>query len=252
MNKEVLTEKEFWFNYWKSKKSEILQVKKTNSAIHQLLDEIVEKNDILSAIELGGFPGEFSIHLFQKHGIESTLLDYYIDSELFKELLKVNKIDDPEAIGLIEFDLLSDNEPTTKYELVYSLGLIEHFKDTSGIMAKHLVFLKSNGTLLIEIPNFRGVNGWIQKTFDKENYSVHNIDCMDPDYLKSIATNLGLKDVSANYFGKFGIWLEKRDTRNAWVRFVIKVISIAGKVISKVAPFDNRFMSPYIVLKGTK
>lgn len=250
MNKAVLTEKEFWFNYWENKRADILQLKPKNSVLHHLLDDVIKKESIKSAIELGGFPGEFSIYLHQKHEIKSTILDYYINRPLFLDLLTLNGIKDEDAVGLEEFDLLSDQKVMTKYDLVYSFGLIEHFGDTKAIISKHIDFLNDDGFLLIEIPNFRGVNGWIQKTFDRPNYNVHNIDCMDPKFLEKVAKELGLKNVRAYFTGGFEIWLENKNKRNLGVKIVFTTVKLLGKVITKVFKFESRFTSPYIVLKA--
>jgi 2-polyprenyl-3-methyl-5-hydroxy-6-metoxy-1,4-benzoquinol methylase len=61
----------------------------------------------------------------------------------------------------------------------FPFGLIEHFNDTKFIIGEHLKFLKPGGTLFITLPNFKSVNGWVQRSFDKENYDKHNINSMD-------------------------------------------------------------------------
>jgi SAM-dependent methyltransferase len=252
MSKDLFTEKEFWLKHWEGKRNEILTIDPENTVFHLMLDNLIQNKPIKSAIELGGFPGKFSIYVKQKHQTKSTLLDYFIDQELFYELLLLNGIDDKEAIGLLEFDLNSNDQVLEKYDLVYSFGLIEHFGDVKNIIGKHLEFLNEEGQLLITLPNFKGVNGWFQKTFDKPNYDIHNISCMDIDFLKKIALELGLKEVECYYYGKFSIWLENKKDQNIFVKGFMKVVYLTGKILTKVVPFESKFLSPYIILKGKR
>ena len=90
-------------------------------------------------------------------------------------------------------------EVEKKYDLVLSCGLIEHFEDTKAIIKSHIQFLNKGGKLLITLPNFTGVNGWVQQKFDNENYLKHNIKSMDPVLLSQIAKELHLKNIKVYY-----------------------------------------------------
>ena len=68
-----------------------------------------------------------------------------------------------------------------KYDIVFSLGFIEHFNNTRDVILRHVDLLASSGLLLIVLPNLLGLNGWIQRRFDKENYDVHNLKSMEID-----------------------------------------------------------------------
>lgn len=154
-------------------------------------------------------------------------------------------------IHIIETDLFN-YEPAQHYDLVLSCGLIEHFNDTEDIIRRHISFLKPGGTLFITLPNFKAVNGWFQKNFDKENYDKHNINCMDPQLLKQIVENAGLKVSSAKYFGKFSIWLENEKEKSTGVRMFKKASWLIGKIFTKIFPFDSKQLSPYIVIEAKR
>jgi len=129
--------------------------------------------------------------------------------------------------------------------------LIEHFRDTASIIKTHLQFLKPGGTLFITLPNFTGVNGWVQKNFDKENYDKHYIDCMNPAFLAETCKQLGLKEVESYYHGKFTVWLENKSEQSAIAKSIVKAIWVAGKAFTKIIPIESKTLSPYIVVKGT-
>ena len=143
-------------------------------------------------------------------------------------------------------------QPQQQYDFVLSCGLIEHFLDTEDIIKRHIAFLKPGGTLFITLPNFKSVNGWFQKKFDKENYDKHNIDCMDPALLAEICEKAGLKEVKSAYFGHFSIWLENEKQRPLLLRLFKKIIWLKGKVLTKIIPFESKGLSPYIILTAKK
>jgi len=221
-----------------------------NYTFHKLLKDIVEQNQTQTAIELGGFPGYYAIFLKKYLGLKTTLFDYYIHRDVLKEVLAANDLTEKD-IDVIEGDLFN-YQPAAQYDLVLSCGLIEHFNDTRDIIARHLPFLKPGGTLLITLPNFTGVNGWVQRKYDLSNYEKHNISSMNPELLASYCKELELKNIEANYYGKFSIWLENREQQSGIIKAFIKGLWFAGKIATKIVPVESKRLSPYIVLKAVK
>jgi len=244
-----LTDRKFWTNYWESKPDLAIPIDK-NYLFHQQLEQIIKKNNVQTAIELGGFPGYYSIFLKKYLDVKTTLFDYFIHPEILKKVLTKNGLKNDD-ITVIEADLFQ-YKPIEKYDLVLSCGLIEHFKDTKDIIQRHLEFLKQEGTLFITLPNFRGVNGWVQKTFDRDNYLKHNIDCMDPEFLKKTMEDIGLEVVRASYLGKYSVWLENKDQKSSLTKTFIKSIWFIGKVATTIIPFESKVLSPYIILEAKK
>ncbi|WP_026897703.1 class I SAM-dependent methyltransferase [Daejeonella oryzae] len=244
-----LTDRKFWTKYWESKPDLALSIDK-NYLFHQQLEQIVKKYKVETAIELGGFPGYYSIFLKKHLGIRATLFDYFVHPEILKKVLHKNGLKETD-ITVIENDLFNYH-PDQKYDLVLSCGLIEHFNDTRDIIARHLEFLKPGGTLFITLPNFKSVNGWVQKTFDQENYLKHNINCMDPELLAGILKDLNLTVINASYWGRYSVWLENKNKKSAFTKAFIKSIWFIGKVATKLVPVESKWLSPYIVLEARK
>jgi len=243
-----LTDRAFWESFWESRKGLIFKLK-PNYVFGDILAKIIAEKGIKSAIELGGFPGYYSIYLKKYQHLKTSLLDYFIHPGLVNQLLTANDLK-PGDIDIIEADLFT-YQPGEKFDMVLSFGLIEHFNDTKFIINEHLKFLKPGGTLFITLPNFKSVNGWVQKSFDKENYDKHNINSMDLDLLKDSCKALGLKDVEAYYHGKFTVWLENKTEQKSLSKAIVKSIWIAGKVFTKLVPVESKALSPYIVVKAT-
>lgn len=248
-NKDLLTERIFWEEYWNNKRDTIVSKVPETGFHQQELDKVISANAFKSAVELGGFPGTFSVYIKKKHQLETTLVDYFIDRSIVDDLVALNGLK-PGSIELIEDDLTLNHEVTQKYDLVFSIGLIEHFLDTKAIIKRHIDYMNEPGELLIMLPNFKGINGWLQRKFDRSNYDAHNIDCMDLDLLRSITQELGLKDVSVYYKGKFSIWLENIKTQPLPVKLFMKSLFFAGKAFTKIVPVESKALSPLIVIRA--
>ncbi len=244
-----LTDHTFWKDFWESKKGLIFKIK-PDYTFSDMLGRLIKERNIKTAMELGGFPGYYSVFLKKYFDLEVTLFDYFIHSEIIDDLLALNDLRSSD-IEIIEADLFT-YQPEKKYDLVSSFGLIEHFEDTKDIMKRHLSFLNDEGTLFITLPNFKGVNGWVQKTFDQYNYDKHHIESMDLELLSSIAKELGLKEVKTYYHGGFSTWLENKESKSAWSKAVVKGIWLTGKIFIKAFKFESEALSPYIILEAKK
>ena len=245
----LLTDRDFWVKYWESK-TDLSVVIPENYLFHCQLAEIVNKNRVKTAIELGGFPGYYAVFLKKYLKLDVTLLDYFVHPPITEELLGTNGLAN-DAIEIIETDLFKYNS-LKQYDLVLSCGLIEHFNDTVDIINRHIDFVKPGGTLFITLPNFKALNGWFQKNFDKNNYDKHNIECMDPELLANICKAAGLEVVQARYFGQFSLWLENEKEKSFVVRLLKKSMWLTGKIFTKVFAFDSKQLSPYIILEAKK
>jgi len=245
----LLTDRQFWVNYWESKTDLPVNIP-ANYLFHKELAKIIDTQNVKTAIELGGFPGYYAIFLKKYFKLDVTLLDYFVHQPVTNALLQVNGLIQRD-IHIIETDLFNHQE-LKQYDLVLSCGLIEHFNDTADIIQRHIDFVKPGGTLFITLPNFKAMNGWFQKTFDKENYDKHNIDCMDPALLAQICQQAGLEVIQSKYFGYFSLWLENESQKPAGVRLFKKVAWLAGKVFTKVFAFNSRQLSPYLILEARK
>lgn len=245
MDSNQLTDKAFWLNYWESKTGLAFPIP-DNYPFLTLLKQLVTENHVRSLLEIGGFPGYYSVWSQKKLSTQSTLLDFVVHQPILNQLEEANQVKKG-SIGIIEADLFN-YQPQEKFDLVMSNGLIEHFEDTTDIIARHQAFLKKDGILFLSLPNFRGLNGWFQKTFDKENYDKHNIRSMDIAYLKACCESLKLNHIQVYYSGRFMLWLENENKQPLWVRLFKKSTWFVLKVFSKFFPFETKALSPYIII----
>ncbi|MES2795162.1 MAG: methyltransferase domain-containing protein [Bacteroidota bacterium] len=244
-----LTTRQFWLDYWESKQGLVFEIPANYIFLDQI-EKIIKQKKYESLLEVGGFPGYFSVWAHQKLNIETTLLDYVVHLKILNQLEVANRIEKG-SVKVIETDLFQFSSEK-KYDFVTSNGLIEHFIDTKEVIQKHSDLLANGGTLFVTLPNFKSLNGWFQKIFDYDNYQKHNINCMNLSLLTNICQDLGLKEISAKYDGKFMIWLENESQKPWAVRVLKKLIWLPLKIIFKLIPIDTKLFSPYIILTAQR
>jgi SAM-dependent methyltransferase len=246
---DSLTDKQFCRTYW-SRRPDLIREVPRSILFSDLFESVVAGHRVRSALDLGGFPGHYCVFLEKYFGVQTTPLDFVIEDHVIAAFREVNGLD-PDSITVAEEDPLSWR-PANKYDLVFSLGLIEHFADTRKMIELHASSLNEGGVLLIGLPNFRGINGAFQRAFDPDNYSKHNIACMDPDLLASLCREQGLRDVRCWYHMKFGVWLEDPEGKSAAARLSVAVIRFLGKVLFRLIPVTGRLGFPYIFLTARR
>src|SRR6478609_6143065 len=88
---EALTDRDFWLRYWESK-TDLIQTVADRNFFSDLFADIMQENKPANAIELGGFPGNFSIYLRKKYNIDTALFDFVIHEALITQLLQKNEL----------------------------------------------------------------------------------------------------------------------------------------------------------------
>lgn len=237
-----LSDRENWQQSW----SNFIPSKiKNKHYIDKYLSRIALSNK--KFIEIGGFPGTMSAYLFKKYNSKVFFIDFFINDKIVKSVEEINNIE-LNTIKYLECDFF-EFQTKEKFDLVYSHGFIEHFIDIKDVIQRHIDLLDDNGDLIILVPNFKGVNGWIQKKFDRPSYDIHNVKSMDMNYLRPILYDLNLKNIKMEYLNKPMLWLSKQDNFvNSIVRKIVKILSYFVKLF----PFRSKYLSPFIVITAQK
>jgi SAM-dependent methyltransferase len=236
----TLTDRIFWKEYWKN-----YQYKKVPQKM--FFDKYLPSSiSGKTFIEIGGFPGTMSIYFHKKYNCTVSLLDYYIDKEMTNKLEQANDIP-KDTVKCIESDFFDFNSKQL-YDIVFSYGFIEHFDDTYDVIKRHVDLLAPTGNLLIILPNFLGLNGWIQRRFDRETFDVHNLKSMELIRLRKIMSSFNLNNVKIEYTKKPIVWLESKPTISHLIKLSVKILSYTLKLI----PIRCRLLSPFIVISADK
>jgi len=242
-----LTTLDLWAQYWQGKnKTMLVDDNFSYSRIFYKLSEDLPAGS--TSIELGGFPGKFSVFFKKFLKWRPTLLDYYFDEVVFNDMIECNSLAESD-IKVIVSDLFAV-EPTEKYDLVASFGLVEHFKDLEQILRAHMKFMNYGGRILIIIPNFRGLNGILQKFFDFENLKIHNLAIMNLAVLAKAAQEVGLSEVEVSYYDSTQVWIENINSRRLLLRLLVRFVDNMASVLGFIVGKENWFLSNSIVVSA--
>jgi len=242
-----LTTKKSWEEHW-SRRNLMKKIGK-HYWFSDLFQKELKDKKYESLIEIGGYPGYFSIYFKKYWGYDTTLLDYINSIGRIKELLRYNDLG-PKEVNIIPSDFLAF-KPDNQFDVVFSYGFIEHFSNIEEILGKHWKLVKPGGKLIIIYPNFLGINGLLQGVFDPDNLIKHNLSIMVIKNLRGKLLSAGINKCKISYYGGLGVWLEDLNRRSPILRMFIYALAALGKVVN-ILGFNNRFISPHIILVAKK
>lgn len=94
------------------------------------------------------------------------------------------------------------------FDLVYSVGFLEHFVDWPDVLARHADLVAPDGLLVLTVPNFRGSVQWaLHRWLDSENLARHNTKSMCPHQWAKIVSAHGFRIKHVGYTGRFLFWV---------------------------------------------
>jgi SAM-dependent methyltransferase len=246
---DELTDIDFWENYWTG--ITLPSSVDLNHSFDRCLS--VELQAITEGIsgtifEIGCAPGKWIGHLSIANKLVPCGIEYSPLGQ--KATLKNFEILNIKAGDLYIGDFFKI-EPEAKYDIVMSLGFIEHFEDPGIVIERHLQWLKSGGLLILGIPNFTGLYKWAQYILDKTLLDKHNLSIMNESYFLDIATRLNLERKSFKYVGSFepDLPIPKVRFGNA-IQILIKCTLIILRELRRFKVFDNfnnKYVSGYIL-----
>lgn len=233
-----LTDKEFWENYWEN----LILPSQVN--INHSFDRCVSKeleaitrNQSGEIFEIGCAPGKWIGFLAQKNGLIPCGIEYTKGglASTFKnfELMQIKP-------GVIFSEDFFKVKPFRKFDVVMSLGFIEHFENIDEVVNLHLSWLKDGGMLILGVPNFTGINRAIQRVLDESLLDKHNLKIMNLDFFKNLGERLEIKLNSEKYLGSFepDLFIPIKRFGNP-IQILIKILLIISRKLRKFETFDS-------------
>ncbi len=195
------TDPEWWDAYWQGLELPA-EVRKGDGgvidAILDVFDRFVPPGD--EALEIGGSSGRYLVYLYRKQGTRPVVLE---SSPVGHEAAVRNF----ELLGVpgraILGDMFDESLEIEPVDVVYSLGLIEHFDDTEAVARAHLRHLKPGGTLVMGAPNLGGINAPLYRRLSPSIFESHDARSADPRTWEGYERALGLEILHKEYVGGF-------------------------------------------------
>jgi len=248
-----LTDTAFWEGYW-GKFTLPDAVDQTRSFDRNLANALGEllKDAQGPVLEVGCAPGRWLAWIATKLSVPVAGIEFTADGVAATrrnlQMLGVDRAD----IRHGDFLQLT---PTPTYNVVLSLGFVEHFTDVQSVICRHAEWARPGGTVIIGVPNFRGLHGWMQSALDQEILYRHNLEIMDLSRLAALGAACGLVTRSIRYLGSLEPSLPisrsgVRGPQDFVAKVMLRAIRLARRVPllnGAVDRFNNRFVSSYIL-----
>jgi 2-polyprenyl-3-methyl-5-hydroxy-6-metoxy-1,4-benzoquinol methylase len=209
--------------------------------ITDLLRRHIKPGD--KVFEVGCAPGKYLLWCAiagqaEVSGIEYAPKSYQQTVNLFRDMNV--------TADLRNEDFFETSFPSASFDMVYSLGLIEHFtgERLTKIVDKHVDLLKPGGTAVIIIPNYQTWYGTIFKKLDRATYDTHNIEMMSMTALEQLAP-YGTSATVYRY-GCLTPWILSYGLPRSPLG---KLTMYGMNLIGLLQPFNVRALSPWLVLE---
>lgn len=247
---EKLTEEVFWEAYWDGLR---LPVKpnlrfSNDRAIASVLLRHLRRDSLKEAFEVGCAPGKWLVFLHEQFNFMVSGCEYLpAAAEATMKNLEMTGTPYCEILCQDALTMVS----TKKYDVVISLGFIEHFTDPAHIIKKHVDLLKPGGILIIGVPNFRGIGHFFQSRIDKrlvrdKILPSHNLSVMRKQFFSAMVSQLQMKRIFLGYVGGFDRALFKSQLLGIGGRITFRLTNaIFGNALAKKVSMG--FYSSYLI-----
>jgi SAM-dependent methyltransferase len=154
-----LTDKQYWDENWKTiaDSNKIFEKPKlgitsTTIGLMSVFSKYIKPND--KVLEIGAAPGFWLTHINKRLGGRVYGIDYSdVGHSITKKMYEKRKVKG-EIINGDVFDETFLAKYNSFFDVVYSLGFVEHFADLLPAIAAHIKLLRQGGVMIINIPNY--------------------------------------------------------------------------------------------------
>jgi SAM-dependent methyltransferase len=201
----------------------------------KVLPKFIRTGDRL--LEVGSGPGRNLVLLSKLlgadvHGVENCPSRYEVNKKYFK------------YSGLQTANLKKENiftyKPEKKFDVIISVGFIEHFNDPQKVVEIQRRLLRKGGKIICIIPNFSGINFLIQKLISTNNLEKHNLEIMNIRAFDNL-----FKGFDKEYMGYYGIF------SGGILKTENIIYASIGKLLKIIKPFFNLIFIIYAIFFST-
>ena len=215
MTNELL-EKQYWDKVWTSIQLPMEVDSKSQSSIAKGIFDVFERyvpeKPSGKVLEIGGAPGRFLTY-WAKAGCEVHALDYSSTGcQKTRENFQLLNL----PVTVHEMDLRGASKRLPQFEVVYSLGFIEHFHDLNVVLEEHYKLLKPGGLLFLGVPHFMNVFWPVLSRLAPKITGGHVRETLRPRSWRSLQDSLGMNEVFEGFVGGFDPGPARSVIREEW------------------------------------
>lgn len=258
---ENLSSKEYWDAVLKEANLPLRVNKKQYSPwlINSFFKDFISEDRFKTLLEIGSGSSAWLPFLADEYNLRVSGLDYSeIGCKICEENLRMQGINFDEIICEDVFKWDSG----TRYDIIISFGVIEHFENPGHILKIIRQHLNENGLIITIVPNLLGISGKLTKIFLPDVYKIHKK--ISENYLKELHQAAGYECLKNDYTGFFypmiipwsvkttGFFFKKGSSRR---KVILKLLELANAVITKILlatkiHFSSRYLSPFVIYVG--
>ena len=245
MNETNFTDKKFWSEYYKDFKPQIIG----KIYFHDIFDKYLTPDFSKTVIEIGCAGGNYLCYLAKNFNFQPYGIDYSDEIAKTYATFEANRLLPP---TLFREDIFTW-ETTKKFDVVCSIGFIEHFKNIHSVIKKHVDLLSPGGMLIVSMPHFAHAQYIFHWLIDRENLKKHNTKIMNLSSLKKSLSGLQIKIIHLSYYRTFGFWTERKNMQR-WEKSIQYGINFFGRILVKILGWNkpNFLFSPHIICIAKK
>jgi len=251
LEKEQLTEKKYWDDHWNKVRIPSIIESTTKHPINKEIVRVFEKflpKKKLSAVEIGGAPGQYIAYLNKYHGYETSVIEYSgTGCRKTKENFDLLGLD----VNVYEQDFFANLSHIPLFDVVLSMGFIEHFNDLDDVFRRHVKLLQKSGFLVIGVPNYSGISQKVLAQTAPDMLSRHNLEAMDLNNWSTLETTYGLIPLFKGYIGGFEPKnlkrCEHRTLKNLSIRYFFKMLHTLMSPFAFLRKYNSPAWSAYLL-----
>jgi SAM-dependent methyltransferase len=125
-----------------------------------------------TVLEIGGGGSQWLTRFALDHKTSQfTCLDYSPEGcDLIDRFARHHKLSN---LASVQADMRDYPSSVMTRDIVYSLGVAEHFTDLAEILGSMKRYLSTTGTMVTVIPNMAGITGRLTRHFNADVYNIH-------------------------------------------------------------------------------
>ena len=130
------------------------------------------------------------------------------------------------------------------WDVVLSVGVIDHFDQPELVIDKFTKCLKPGGTIITIVPNMCGLMGKIQKHVDADIFNLHQ-QISQEDLVNSHKSN-GLTIIGQGALGFLGFSMLNFSGHGKWTRYIGRAIRFFDLPLLALYKLRLKFSNPYL------